>query len=292
MIESRKTEIRYKTLEPRKLLGKFIAKRVLKTWIEDFVDEDTGKVISIERNEVLFERGTYIDQDTLARIRFCIEAQEITSEIEVSNQNRQSFENENNYLYPYISQIQIGDKKRKFLLYAKGIENAIVILKDYIELNYQGGYTFLMVKEFDTCIILVDTLKGSSERNNELDRAYLKNEISLSEYVEARNEDGDEENTNKVSMKFYKIEARILSIDEEDSNETERIDTFVVHTITADRAIMMIATYLSNQQEGYYREAIEKGNEYKKKKIHASIEESNVIPIGCFIPKEFSEVYL
>ena len=50
MIESRKTEIRYKTLEPRKLLGKFIAKRVLKTWIEDFVDEDTGKVISIERN--------------------------------------------------------------------------------------------------------------------------------------------------------------------------------------------------------------------------------------------------
>ena len=292
MIESRKTEIRYKTLEPRKLLGKFIAKRVLKTWIEDFVDEDTGKVISIERNEVLFERGTYIDQDTLARIRFCIEAQEITSEIEVSNQNRQSFENENNYLYPYISQIQIGDKKRKFLLYAKGIENAIVILKDYIELNYQGGYTFLMVKEFDTCIILVDTLKGSSERNNELDRAYLKNEISLSEYVEARNEDGDEENTNKVSMKFYKIEARILSIDEEDRNETERIDTFVVHTITADRAIMMIATYLSNQQEGYYREAIEKGNEYKKKKIHASIEESNVIPIGCFIPKEFSEVYL
>lgn len=292
MIESRKTEIRYKTLEPRKLLGKFIAKRVLKTWIEDFVDEDTGKVISIERNEVLFERGTYIDQDTLARIRFCIEAQEITSEIEVSNQNRQSFENENNYLYPYISQIQIGDKKRKFLLYAKGIENAIVILKDYIELNYQGGYTFLMVKEFDTCIILVDTLKGSSERNNELDRAYLKNEISLSEYVEARNEDGDEENTNKVSMKFYKIEARILSIDEEDSNETERIDTFVVHTITADRAIMMITTYLSNQQEGYYREAIEKGNEYKKKKIHASIEESNVIPIGCFIPKEFSEVYL
>ena len=35
----------------KKVLGRKLAARVLKTWIEDFVDEDTGEVVSIERNE-------------------------------------------------------------------------------------------------------------------------------------------------------------------------------------------------------------------------------------------------
>lgn len=290
MIESRKTEVRYKTLEPRKLLGKFIAKRVLKTWTEDFMDKDTKEKVSIERNEILFEKGTYIDQDTLAKIRFSIEAEEITDDIEVSNQNRLSFENENTYLWPYSSQVQIGDKKHKFLLYAKGLENAIVILKDYIELNYQGGFTFLMVKEFDTCVILVDTLKELSERNYDIDKAYLKDEISLDEYAEARKEDA--ESDKKPTMKFYKIDARIIVGTKEDIDGEERIDTFVVHTITADRAIMLIANYLNKQQDKYYNEALKNGRIYEKKEIQASIEEANIISVGCLVPKEFSEVYL
>ena len=62
MIETRKTEIRYKTSDPTKMLNKWIASRVLKTYTEDFVDEDTNEVVSIERNEILFDRGTLIDQ--------------------------------------------------------------------------------------------------------------------------------------------------------------------------------------------------------------------------------------
>src|SRR6056300_1759472 len=42
----------------KKVLGRKLAARVLKTWVEDFVDEDTGEVVSIERNEVLLERDT------------------------------------------------------------------------------------------------------------------------------------------------------------------------------------------------------------------------------------------
>jgi len=37
--------------------GRKLAARVLRTWVEDFVDEDTGEVVSIDRNEVLLERG-------------------------------------------------------------------------------------------------------------------------------------------------------------------------------------------------------------------------------------------
>ncbi len=47
------------------IVGRKLAARVLKTWIEDFVDEDTGEVVSIERNEVLIERDTVIEEKHL-----------------------------------------------------------------------------------------------------------------------------------------------------------------------------------------------------------------------------------
>ena len=42
-------------------IGRKLAARVLKTWVEDFVDEDTGEVVSIERNEVIIDRETILD---------------------------------------------------------------------------------------------------------------------------------------------------------------------------------------------------------------------------------------
>jgi DNA-directed RNA polymerase subunit beta len=46
-----------------KAIGRKLAARVLKTWVEDFVDENTGEVVSIERNEVLIERETIIEEE-------------------------------------------------------------------------------------------------------------------------------------------------------------------------------------------------------------------------------------
>lgn len=45
----------------KKLVGRKLAARVLKSWVEDFVDEDTGEVVSIERNEVIIDRETVIE---------------------------------------------------------------------------------------------------------------------------------------------------------------------------------------------------------------------------------------
>ncbi len=52
----------------KKLVGRRLAARVLKTWIEDFVDEDTGEVVSIERNEVILERELEIKEEHLEDI--------------------------------------------------------------------------------------------------------------------------------------------------------------------------------------------------------------------------------
>src|SRR4030066_2377602 len=47
----------------KKVVGRKLAARVLKSWIEDFVDEDTGEVVSIERNEVVIDRETVIENE-------------------------------------------------------------------------------------------------------------------------------------------------------------------------------------------------------------------------------------
>ncbi len=48
--------------------GRTLAARVLKTWVEDFVDEDTGEVVSIERNEVIIDRETVIEEEHIETI--------------------------------------------------------------------------------------------------------------------------------------------------------------------------------------------------------------------------------
>lgn len=284
MIETRKTEQRYVTSDPAKMLNMYLAKSVYKTWNEDFIDEDTQEKITIERNELLFTRGTLIDQDTLARIRFSMEADGI-KEVEVSNQKRMAFENENKCLFPYIAQAQISDKKYKFLLYATGLENVIAILKDYIELNYQSGFTLTMAKEFDSCIILTDNLK--ERKVDSVSEAYLKDEISSEEYLDAIDTEDTEEETKPNEKKFYQIETKVTFDDEE-----ERTQTFVVHTFNVDRAMMLISHWLKNKEEEYEKKAKEKGHEYEKKDIHTSIESAKPIPVGRFIPKEFSMAYV
>lgn len=269
------------TSDPREMLNMYLAKRVLKTWKESFIDEDTGETVNIERNEVLFDRGVLIDQDVLAKIRFSMEADGIR-EVEVSNQKRMAFENENNCLYPYIAQAQIRDKKYKFLLYATGLENAIVILKDYIELNYQSGFTPTMVKEFDSCIILTDNLKERKVDDASIEE--LKEEFLLGE--SAIEDDEDDEESKPDEKKFYQIEAKVTY------DEEQRTQTFVVNTFNVDRAMMLITHWLKNKEEECEKQAKEKGHEFNKREIHAAIESAKPIPVGRFIPKEFSMAYM
>ena len=47
----------------KRVLGRSLAARVLKSWIEDFVDEDTGEVVSIERTEVIIDRETELETE-------------------------------------------------------------------------------------------------------------------------------------------------------------------------------------------------------------------------------------
>ncbi len=61
-------EVKVSRTALKKYIGQKLAARVLKSWVEDFVDEDTGEVVSIERNEVILDRETVLDEDNIEEI--------------------------------------------------------------------------------------------------------------------------------------------------------------------------------------------------------------------------------
>ena len=61
-------EVKVSKQNLKKVEGRRLAARILKSWMEDFVDEDTGEVTSIERNEVIIERETVIEKDHIDSI--------------------------------------------------------------------------------------------------------------------------------------------------------------------------------------------------------------------------------
>ncbi|HXL00159.1 MAG TPA: DNA-directed RNA polymerase subunit beta, partial [Dysgonamonadaceae bacterium] len=61
-------EVKVTKTNLKKVMGRKLAARVLKSWIEDFVDEDTGEVTSIERNEIIIERETILGEEEIEKI--------------------------------------------------------------------------------------------------------------------------------------------------------------------------------------------------------------------------------
>ncbi len=296
-VESRKSEIRYVTNDPAKMLGKWIARRALKTWYEDYKDEDTGEKVSVERNEILLERGTYISQEVLCTIKFLMEEGSL-KEVEVSNQNRQGMLLENRSFLPYKGVAKIDGKRKTFLLYANSVANALVIMVDYIELHYKGGFEITDIKEMEYCVVIIDRLKSAEVRRYELDAAYLRGEMSVEDFAEATcdkiiqgNPDADKDDDKKETKKFYQIGAHVVLHDDKEG-DIEEDHTFIVQTISAVRANMLIEKWLRDKQEERFRESLKHPERtFVRYQINSYIEESKILPIGCFIPVNFSEVY-
>ncbi|MDT8307958.1 MAG: DNA-directed RNA polymerase subunit beta [Bacteroidales bacterium] len=61
-------EIKVSKTGLKKCIGRKLAAKILRTWIEDFVDEDTGEVVSIERTEVIIDRETILEDDHIDQI--------------------------------------------------------------------------------------------------------------------------------------------------------------------------------------------------------------------------------
>lgn len=286
-VETRKDEVRYVTSDLKKMMGKFLVKSLQRTWSESFADQDTGELVNIDRHEIIFEAGTYLGQEEISKINFYMQEGSI-QDVEVSNQRRMAFEMKTDNFIPYMAQVLCEAKKKKFILKAQSIEQAREIVKDFTELNYKGSFRITQIKEFDYCVILVDKL--SITPLDELGKLVMENSELYSD-EEIKNICG-EDKADIPESRFYNIDARIIINSEgkdEDKEETNK--KFVVQTYTAERALMLINRYLNNEQDRLEKECKEKNRGFERKCIHASIEQSTIIPINQYIPKEFSIAY-
>lgn len=261
-LETRKNEVRITTANPQEMLGKFLAKKLLRTWKEDFVDEDSGEIVSIDRNEIIAELGQLIDGNLLAQIQFHIQAGEV-KEVTVSNQKREAFVAENTYLSPWMVVAEIEGKKKKFLLYASSLSLANEIVSDYVELNFTGMFTILSAKSLESCIILKDTLK------------------TIVEDSEGELIDGDSDNGLQPLKKFYQIDANISV-----NYDIVTVSTFVVETKDADRAMMIIKDHVSKK----IKERAEK-NQEEECEFDVKLETAKILSCNYIIDQEFSMAY-
>ena len=132
--------VSFRTSDPKEMLGKYMPKHAVKTWTEDFRDEDTGDVVSIERNQIVVERG-YISQEKLAEIQFAIQAGDI-EDVEVCDDDIQPMSVQTaNYLIPYNLEMQrwagMDVVKDRFACYAHDINQAIRIATEFGQM-YRG----------------------------------------------------------------------------------------------------------------------------------------------------------
>ena len=195
-IQTRKDEVRFKTSDIRRIIGKYLAANVLRTWNEDFVDDETGEVVTIERNEILFERGKYIDNDLATEINFYLQSNDV-KEVEVSNQRRLAYENKRTSLYPFKISATIGGKRHNFILQAQNIVKAYEVATDYIELNFTQPFDIVGIKLMDRVIILNDRLRKHVEAQ------------------EGANEEGEESNDGEEQRndtKYYMVDLGIRNL--------------------------------------------------------------------------------
>lgn len=283
---TRKDEMRYPTLIPEQMLNKFIAEDVYKKWKEEFTDTETGKKRSFERTQKLYSKGTYITNALLSKIQFDIQSGEITEPIYVSNQNRKAEEEKHSVFVPWSAKISVNDHTVKFLLYAQSVDAALLILKDFVELNYTGGFTITELKEFTQCIILEDNL---SQKDSEDDIAmkYLRNEIDWVTYMNATAINAEDVPSDE-GKKFYQMDINVKSTDVDNNEEAEYSQQFIVHTYDTERAMMIIRAWLKSKDE----EVKEKDGKHPLHNYHLIIEKAAPIPVTKFIPAEFSKAYL
>lgn len=258
-IETRKDEVRVSTTNPEEMIGKFLAEMLLRGWKEDFVDEDTGEVVQIERNEIILDKGTKIDAQNLPEISFFLQSGDI-KEVVVSNQRRLAYSLKNEALYPFIAVIRMRNKNKKFILHAASVEMAIEIVKDYVELTFFEGFILTQIKEFERCIILKDTLK-----KYDLDTTIDLENIVLDEFQD-----------EALEVKFYQINVTIKN------DESEYIQSFLVETTDADKAMIVIKDFIIKSYNERQVSTID---------LEIKLETAKIVPCDSIIEKEFSMAY-
>lgn len=171
------------TSEISEMKGFYLAERLFRKWTEDFVDEDNGEVVTIERREIILEKGTLLDVNNLTEINFLLQSGDIT-EVSVSDQKREC-KIHIRYVSLWAVNIDLSGKGKNIYLYANSIDTAIKVASDYAEQAYKGYYSIKGAKEIGYGNLLTQEVEEETEDEDEKEDEVYKIEIEITEKDEA-----------------------------------------------------------------------------------------------------------
>lgn len=167
---SKQEEIRFTTSNLEEARNHYTAKRIVRTWKEKFIDEDTGEEVDVPRNEILMDRGVFLDNQALSELNFYFQSGDLT-EIEVSNIQRLGVF-EDLYTTIWAITLQIRSEKKTLYLYAKSVHQALEITQDYAEQTYEGHLSFIQTKALSNLILVSDIYEDENTFETEKPKAY------------------------------------------------------------------------------------------------------------------------
>lgn len=312
-VETRHLYLETETSDPRDMYGKYLAKPIVKTWKEQFIDQDTKEQVEVERREILMESGTLISKDVLAKIQFFMQADGIES-VTVSNQRREGSLRPNSALRSYVVQMVWGETPRKILLRAQDINQAIEIANDFSELHSTQPFGFTAVKEVQGFIITENLMR--LDTNPIINRyaksgdgdAYRAMMHKLCSDIIPVNLDIDEEKEECIDRSWFQIQveygtyredeledastATVINIKDikKDTNTANSIvvndQQFLVYADSAERAVAIATHLVKTLTDARFLQ-----DKDTTSRLYIAMRKAAPFPVSHYVPYEFTLAY-
>ena len=226
------------TNKPEEMLHKYLAECAVKTWTENFIDQDTGEKVPVERHEVIFDRGTYIDESLLPKIMFSIQSEELKT-VKVC-ENKPLVKRDNMNVRRYI--VKLADASHNCNVYttrAKTPEDAAQMVCDYYTIyglpTLLGNFSVI-----DSSTTGLRLLYKEEFGEEYWDDMYQTRHVVLESLVN---------NTDKVlpppfsQNRFFKVSVCLW--DEAEGKFSKSTSNYIIPALTLEDATILMKNYLN-----------------------------------------------
>ena len=255
------------TNKPEEIFHKYLAESAVKTWTENFIDQDTGEKVPVERHEVIFDRGTYIDESMLPKIMFSIQSEELKT-VKVC-ENKPLVKRHNMQVRRYI--VKLSDGLHNCNVYttrAKTPEDAAQMVCDF--------YTIYGLPTLSGNFSVIDSAATGLQLlyKEDLGKAYWEDLYNISHAdIERR-----VNNAQKILPPPYQLE-RFFKVNvciwDEGEDKYEKITcNYIVPALVLSDAERLVKDYLEEKDSRSGRERINDITSISKANIDFAIPQS------------------
>lgn len=255
------------TNKAEEMLHKYLAESAVKTWTENFIDQDTGEKVPVERHEVIFDRGTYIDESMLPKIMFSIQSEELKT-VKVC-ENKPLVKRDNMNVRRYI--VKLADASHNCNVYttrAKTPEDAAQMVCDYYTIyglpTLSGNFSVI-----DSAATGLQLLYKEEFGEKYWEEMYMARRVQLQ---------GKVNNTDKVlpppfqNERFFKVS--VCFWDEAEGKFSKSTSNYIIPAIRLEDAASLMRDYLIEMDSRRGRDGINDITSISKANIDFAIPQS------------------